>query len=239
MTFSKMIPKKIHYIWFGGSKPSSLLAAIDTWKKRAPEYSIVEWNEKNLPYFKNDFYREALKNNDYAFASDYARLKVLYRYGGIYMDTDMYLLADPSTILKNKELVFGIHNSDVIFSAGFIAAVSKQEFIKKAVDVYNDLPYEMGHVKPNPLLLSPLAYKMYNFDHSAKTQVKNNGTVAAYSPNILLQPSFKSIAMHIGEKTWAAHSKHDQVRIIMREHIKNRFTAGTFRIVNDVLRKIV
>jgi len=46
MTFSKMIPKKIHYIWFGGSKPSSLLAAIDTWKKRAPEYSIVEWNEK-------------------------------------------------------------------------------------------------------------------------------------------------------------------------------------------------
>lgn len=234
-----MIPKEIHYIWLGGPKPESLITAIRTWKKRAPEYSIIEWNERNLPHFNNAFYRKALESNDFAFASDYARLQILYNHGGIYMDTDMYLLANPSSILKDKELVFGIHSSDVIFSAGFIAAIPGQEFIERALNIYDKLPYKKGHVKPNPLLLSPLINEMYGFKHSTKNQLRNGKTVAAYSPDILLQPSFKSVAMHIGEKTWATHSKHDQLRIMMREHIKSRFSAGTFRIVNDVLRKVI
>ena len=52
---------------------------------------IIEWNEDNLPNYSNTFYQQALANKDYAFASDYARLRILQQYGGVYMDTDMYL----------------------------------------------------------------------------------------------------------------------------------------------------
>lgn len=234
-----MIPKKIHYIWIGKNKPESLKKTIDTWKKRAPNYSLIEWNEKKLPNFDNKFYQEALENGDYAFASDYARLKILYKYGGIYMDTDMYLLRNPTKILTNKQLVFGIQNSKILFSAGFIAAIPKQEFIGEAINFYDEVNYNDVYKRPNTELLSPIICKMYNFDHNNRTQFRKNGTVVAYNSNVLLQPSFHSIAMHIGEKSWATHNKHDDLRIKLRRHIKNQFSAGTFSILNNTFRKIL
>lgn len=134
-----MIPKKIHYIWFGGEKNQIAKKSIATWHKRAPEYQIIEWNENNLPNYQNKFYQDALKHHDYAFASDYARLRILKQYGGVYMDTDMYLLRNPSNILKNKELAFSIQDPNVIFSTCFIAAEPRQPFIKKALGLYNNL----------------------------------------------------------------------------------------------------
>lgn len=234
-----MIPLEIHYIWFGGKKTPVVKEAIRTWHKYAPEFKIIEWNEKNLPNYENEFYRKALANMDYAFASDYARLRILYDYGGIYMDTDMYLLANPQKIIKNRQLVFGIQDEKVIFSAGFIAATKKQAFLERAIEAYENLEYKSGNKIPNTELLSPLVYKMYNFDHSEKTQFRCNNQVVAYGPNILLQPSFRAIAMHIGEKAWSTHSRHDQLRIKMRKHIKNRFEAGSFNIANNIFRRII
>lgn len=232
-----MIPQKIHYIWFGGKKNKIALEAIKTWRRYASEYKIIEWNEHNLPKFQNKFYQTALKNKDYAFASDYARLKVLQKYGGIYMDTDMYLLQNPSQIIKDKDLVFSIQDPNVIISTGFIAAEPNQDFIKAAISLYEELPYNKNENRPNTEVLSPLIFKMYNFKHTDRTQSK--GKAVAYSSNILLQPSFKSVAVHIGEKVWAPHTKHDQLRIRMRQHIKNPFEAGAFRIVNDIFRKLI
>lgn len=232
-----MIPKRINYIWFGGEKNLIAKKAINTWRKRAPEYQIIEWNEHNLPNFHNKFYQDALRNNDYAFASDYARLKILKAYGGIYMDTDMYLLKDPSEILKDKDLAFGILNSNVIVSTSFLAAKPNQEFIKRALQLYDDLLYVKNHNEPNTKILSPLAFQMYNFKHQDYTQKK--GKIVAYNSNLLLQPSFKSVALHIGEKAWASHDRHDQLRIKARQCITNRFEAGIFRIVNDIFRKIL
>lgn len=232
-----MIPRKIHYIWLGHQKSLITRKAIKTWRKRAPEYQIVEWNESNLPNFKNKFYQQALANKDYAFASDYARLKILQQYGGIYMDTDMYLLKDPSKILSDRELVFSIQDPKVIISTSFIAASPNQEFINKAVKLYNDVHYNKGENKPNTEVLSPLLFKMYGFNHSTKTQVV--GKVIALEPDVLLQPSFKTVAMHIGEKAWAPHNRHDQLRIMMREHVTSQFGAGIFRVANDFFRKIL
>lgn len=232
-----MIPKVIHYIWLGGEKSLITRKTISTWKKRAPEYRIIEWNEHNLPDYQNTFYQKALKNGDYAFASDYARLKILQQYGGIYMDTDMYLLKNPSEILKNRDLVFSIQDKNVIISAGFIAAEPNQFFIKSAIRLYDSICYKNGLNRPNTEILSPLVFRLYGFKHIDCTQVV--GRTVAYNSNILLQPSFKAIAFHIGEKTWADHSKHDKIRITMRQHITNQFSAGMFRIANDIFRKII
>lgn len=232
-----MIPKIIHYIWLGGEKSSIAKKAIKTWQSQAPEYQIIEWNEKNLPNFTNQFYRDAMINQNFAFASDYARLMILKKYGGVYMDTDMFLLTNPSKLLENKDLVFGIQDKNIIFSAGFIASVPNHEFINQALSIYNRADYYKNTLKANTELLSPLVFKMYGFRHEAKTQLK--GRIAAYSPNILLQPSFHAVAMHIGAKAWASHNKHDQLRIKLRQHVKSQFAAGTFRIVNDIFRKII
>lgn len=236
---NRVIPKKIHYIWLGKAKPDSLKIALKTWREKAPDYSIVEWNENNLPLFDNAFYRTALEKKNYAFASDYARLKILEKYGGVYLDTDIYLLKDINVVLRNHELVFGIQSNDYIFSTSFIACVPNQEFVKKALMIYDHLSYEQKNLIPNTALLSPLMTNLYKFENKDKTQERESGKVIAYNSNVLLQPSFRAVAMHIGEKTWADHNMHDHLRIKMRKYVTNRFEAGIFRIINDVFRKLI
>ncbi|WP_307761069.1 glycosyltransferase [Phascolarctobacterium sp.] len=85
-----MIPKIIHYCWFGGKPlPKEVKCYISTWKKYCPDYEIKEWNESNFDINQNQYCREAYEAKKWAFVSDYARLKILYDYGGIYMDTDV------------------------------------------------------------------------------------------------------------------------------------------------------
>lgn len=90
---SLKIPKTIHYIWFGG-KPLPPMAerCINSWKEHCPDYEIVRWDEDNFDSGGNRYFEEALAAKKWAFASDYARLKVLVEHGGIYMDTDVEVL---------------------------------------------------------------------------------------------------------------------------------------------------
>lgn len=83
-----MIPKKIHYCWFGGKeKPEDVKKYIASWKKYCPDYEIKEWNESNFDIHENDYCREAYEAKKWAFVTDYVRLKALYEEGGFYMDS--------------------------------------------------------------------------------------------------------------------------------------------------------
>lgn len=85
-----MIPKIIHYCWFGGNeKPDYVKRCIDSWRKYCPDYEIIEWNESNFDTTKNIYCHEAYKAKKWAFVANMARLVVLEKYGGIYMDTDV------------------------------------------------------------------------------------------------------------------------------------------------------
>ena len=97
-----MIPKTIHYCWFGRGKKSELiLKCIDSWKKYCPEYEIIEWNEDNFDVDFCDYSHDALsRKKNGAFVSDIARLKVLYDNGGIYLDTDVELHSSLDNLLK-------------------------------------------------------------------------------------------------------------------------------------------
>lgn len=88
-----MIPKKIHYCWFGGApKPADVAENIARWHAVMPDYEIVEWNEGNFDVDSLPYVREAYLSGNYAFVSDVARLKVLYDQGGVYLDTDVEVL---------------------------------------------------------------------------------------------------------------------------------------------------
>ena len=95
-----MIPKKIHYCWFGGNPlPQDALMCIESWKKYFPDYEIIEWNEKNFDMNSCDYIREAAENKKWAFVSDFARFKILYDFGGIYFDTDVEVVRNFDEII--------------------------------------------------------------------------------------------------------------------------------------------
>ena len=95
-----MIPKVIHYCWFGGNPlPKSAQMCIASWRKYLPDYEIKEWNESNFDVNIIPYTTEAYKAKKYAFVSDYARFWILYKYGGLYFDTDVEVIKNMDDII--------------------------------------------------------------------------------------------------------------------------------------------
>lgn len=96
-----LIPKKIHYCWFGGNPlPDSALKCIKSWEKWFPGWEIIQWNESNFDVHSIPYTTEAYNAGKYAFVSDYARFKILNEHGGVYFDTDVEAIADFTEILE-------------------------------------------------------------------------------------------------------------------------------------------
>jgi mannosyltransferase OCH1-like enzyme len=95
-----MIPKIIHYCWFGRNPlPPFAIKCIESWKKYLPEYEIKEWNEDNFDVNIIPYTKEAYETKKYAFVSDYARFWILYNYGGLYFDTDVEVIKNMDDII--------------------------------------------------------------------------------------------------------------------------------------------
>lgn len=107
-----MIPKKIHYCWFGG-KPLNKLGkkCLKSWKKYFPDYEIIEWNENNFDLNCCQYVKEAYEAKKWAFVSDYVRYKVLYEQGGVYFDTDVEVIKSFDDVLE-KGSFMGCENTD-------------------------------------------------------------------------------------------------------------------------------
>lgn len=100
-----MIPKKIHYCWFGGNPlPELAQKCIESWQKFCPDYEIIEWNESNFDINCCQYAKEAYEAKKWAFVSDVARLYALVTYGGIYMDTDVELVKPIDDLLEYEAL---------------------------------------------------------------------------------------------------------------------------------------
>lgn len=113
-----MIPKIIHYCWFGNTKlPESETKNIETWKKYCPDYKIIRWDEKNFDINSNEFVSEAYKEKKYSFVSDFARFYIIYKYGGIYFDTDVELLRNIDDLLTNNAFI-GTENFGKLINPG-------------------------------------------------------------------------------------------------------------------------
>ena len=105
-----MIPKKIHFCWFGrGEKPRLAKKCIASWRKYCPDYEIIEWNEDNFDLDYNAYTRYCYDNKKWAFLSDFVRLVVVAEHGGLYFDTDVELLKRPDELLQ-YEAFYGFEN---------------------------------------------------------------------------------------------------------------------------------
>ena len=134
-----MIPKKIHYCWFGGNeKPEKAKKCIESWRKYCPDYEIIEWNEANFDVNQNGYTRMCIEEKKYAFLSDYARLVIIEEHGGVYFDTEVEVLRSIDDLL-NHEAFFGFENDEYINTGVGFGAVAHHKSVgtlKKAYDSY-------------------------------------------------------------------------------------------------------
>ena len=131
-----MIPKTIHYCWFGrGEKPELAIKCIESWRKYLPDYVIKEWNEDTFDVSQNQYVHEAYVNRKYAFVTDYVRLYALYVEGGIYMDTDVEVLRNYNNFLEHN--AFSGFESDGNVPTGMMAAEKGSIWAKELLEQYD------------------------------------------------------------------------------------------------------
>ncbi|MBQ0164143.1 MAG: glycosyl transferase [Bacteroidales bacterium] len=131
-----MIPKTIHYCWFGrGPKNELAIKCIKSWKKFLPDYEIKEWNEDNFDVNLYPYAKEALENRKFAFVTDVVRLYALYTEGGVYMDTDVEVLKTYNPFLHLT--MFSGFETDGNVPTGMMAAEKGSIWTKELLDQYD------------------------------------------------------------------------------------------------------
>lgn len=135
-----MIPKIIHYCWFGKQPlTENVKKCIYSWKKYCPEYKIIEWNEDNFDVNQNVYCQEAYSVKKWAFVSDFVRLKVLYEYGGIYLDTDVEIVKNMDNLLLHR--FFAGLEAENIMSTAVIGAEQNSKVIAEFLSLYDAIHF--------------------------------------------------------------------------------------------------
>lgn len=136
-----MIPKIIHYTWFGRGEKSDLIKkCIESWKKFCPEYQIIEWNEDNFDINAHDYSKFAYEKKYWAFVSDYARLKIIYENGGIYLDTDVELIKNLDFLLENT-FYCGCEQPNTVNTGVGFGAKKNAVISQKMLDEYDGVKF--------------------------------------------------------------------------------------------------
>ena len=134
-----MIPKVIHYCWFGGNPKSEIINnCINSWREFCPEYEIIEWNETNFDVNSIPYIKKAYEEKKWAFVSDFARLWIIYHKGGIYLDTDVLLHKSLDELTKYDCWLASEDVRYVATGLGF-GAVKEHFLIKNMMEAYYSL----------------------------------------------------------------------------------------------------
>ncbi len=138
-----MIPRVIHYCWFGKKNmPAQLKKYRDSWRRYCPDYEIREWNEDNFDVNCHPFVLDAYSAGKWAFVSDYARLKIIYDCGGIYFDTDVELIRKIDELLE-LDCFLGVGQGSLMIATGLgFGAVAGHPMVKAMLEEYDAVKFQ-------------------------------------------------------------------------------------------------
>lgn len=187
-----MIPKTIHYCWFGKKPKSELIrGCISSWEKMCPGWHIKEWNEESFDVSSHPFTARMYREKKFAFVADYVRLVALLEDGGIYLDTDM-LLVQPLDDLLSTNLLLG-KESEKYISCGMIGSTPHHPFIEAMRKEYDTL----HKLEPNPVIMTRLFEKMHPEDATTLAPLAfypfSSHTIHTYK------------GQHLGKETYGVH----------------------------------
>lgn len=204
-----MIPKKIHYCWVGGNPiPEEDRACIDSWSKFCPDYEIIEWNESNYDFSKCTYMKQAYEAKMWGFVPDYARLDIIYREGGIYLDTDVEMIRNLDDFLEYEAFMGFENRTGVALGLGF-GAKSGNPVIKQMRDMYEDISFYREDHSLN-LVVSPVysteILKSYGLKANGKRQTVGN--IEIFPPEYFAPLSYSDNRLRITENTYSIHWYH-------------------------------
>lgn len=202
-----MIPKIIHYCWFGkGPMPELEKKCIDSWRNHLSDYTFMLWNEENFDIERIDFVREAYEANKYAFVSDYVRIYALYHFGGIYLDTDVEVLR-PLDIFLDHPFFFGFEKEESI-QTGLIGSHIHHPMLKKILSYYNEQSFILKNGKynmlPNPKVITPMLIEKYDLVLENSFQNLNDELIV-YPIDYFCAKDWQSGRIVITENTYTIH----------------------------------
>lgn len=205
-----MIPKIIHYCWFGG-KPLPKLAqkCIASWERFLPGYKIVRWDESNYDVNKIPYISEAYAAKKYAFVSDYARFDILYQYGGLYFDTDVEIIKDLSEIVENGAFM-GCESSanGYLIAAGLgLGAVPQMAIYKEILEDYQQRHFFSEAKQQNLTTVVEIVshiFERYNFN-TQNNKIQKINDVTIYPPEYFCPKRPGDAFINVTENTYTIH----------------------------------
>ena len=201
-----MIPKTIHYCWFGGGAiPEKDKQCINSWKRICPEYEIVLWNEDNYDVSRLEYMKQAYDCKKWGFVPDYARLDIIYNHGGIYLDTDVEIIKSFDELLMNKGFAGFEGNQYVALGLGF-GAEKNNILIKKLMEQYENRLFikEDGSLDTiSSPMLSTIIFQEEGFIMNGEEQSLNGFTL--YPTEVLCPMDYKTGKLTITENTRSIH----------------------------------
>lgn len=201
-----MIPKIIHYCWFGGNEMSDLgKKCIESWKRFCPDYEIKRWDESNYDVNKNPYMKQAYENEKWAFVSDYARLDIIYNYGGVYLDTDVELIKGIDDLLGNTAFMGIGCTGGVATGLGF-GAEAGTEALKAMLDYYDSVSFvnEDGSLNTAPCVKYQTDYlKERGFADEDKFQTVAG--ISIYPTDYFCPMHYKTGELNITDNTYSIH----------------------------------
>lgn len=248
-----MVPKKIHYCWFGGKeKPNDVMLCINSWKKYLPDYEIIEWNENTFSIDNsNQYVKEAYANKKWAFVSDYVRLVALYEQGGLYFDTDVEVFKSFDDLL-NCSCFFGFESKDYVASA-VMGCESGHNLIRSFLNSYENRRFikENGSfdMTTNVVILTKLLKKNGLIPNGRRQKLQDNIFVFPQYyfasndlKNIIGKYDKRIYAYHHCLSSWYTHSvdrtaKKNQIRHYIVGKLRNIVGTDTLNNIRESRKK--
>ena len=213
------IPKLIHYCWFGKNPiPEKNKKWMESWRKYCPDYEIVEWNESNYDVRKNRFMEQAYKEKKWGFVPDYARLDIIYNYGGIYLDTDVELIK-PLDELLYQEAFAGVDDTNLVSLGLGFGAVKENNVIKDMLNLYKDADFDVNNMIAAPTFNYPFFEKM-GFELTGELQYIKEMTIypekvlSGYNNTVgVARPTNETFTLHHYDGSWNDPEKIRKIKL--------------------------
>ncbi len=244
------IPKVIHYCWFGGNPlPKLAVKCIESWKKFLPDYEIKRWDESNFDVNIIPYTQQAYKAKKYAFVSDYARIWLLYKYGGIYFDTDVEVIKPLDSIISAGSFM-GCENrcfpnmspANLHINPGLgLGAVPEVNIFHELMDLYGSLQFIKDDGSLN--LKTIVEYTSELFAQHGLKNIPYTQTVAdvniypwdyfcPMTPTLILNQTENTVTIHHYSATWENRT------VRFRRKIKRMLGSNLIKYIQPTIEKL-
>ena len=243
-----MIPKVIHYCWFGRNPLRKMaVKCIASWKKYLPEYEIKEWNEDNFDVNIIPYTKDAYADGKYAFVSDYARFWILYHYGGVYFDTDVEVIKPLDDIIERGPFMgLEIPGEDCKIAPGLgLAVESGNPIYETILEGFEKLNYHLPDGSWNPYTMIPMVTNiMRSKGLNGSDSVQDVDGIFVYAPDYFnplddatgrLRMTGNTRTIHWFMKSWMP--RESSFIVYCKRMMRRLLGTGNLSAIKSVLKK--